>query len=89
MVPAQAPGGLSCFLVPRVLDDGAHNHFEVLRLKDKTMHASLLTRFARAYVSEAFVASRLAGAHGHTFGTMPHDLVEASADKVIERAFPR
>jgi hypothetical protein len=53
-----------------------------------TMQASLLARFAPAYVSEAFVASRLAGAHGHTFGTMPGDLVEASAGKVIERSFP-
>jgi putative acyl-CoA dehydrogenase len=53
-----------------------------------TLQASLLTRFAPAYVAEAFVASRLGGAHGHTFGTMPADLVEASAGTVIERAFP-
>ena len=53
-----------------------------------TLQASLLTRFAPAYVSEAFIASRLGGAHGHTFGTMPADLVEASAGTVIERAFP-
>jgi hypothetical protein len=39
-------------------------------------------------VSEAFTASRLGGAHGHTFGTLPADLVEASAGKVIERSFP-
>jgi putative acyl-CoA dehydrogenase len=32
---AQAPGGLSCFLVPRVLPDGARNAFFVQRLKDK------------------------------------------------------
>ena len=53
-----------------------------------TLQASLLTRFAPAYVSEAFIASRLGGAHGHTFGTMPTDLAEASAGTVIERAFP-
>jgi hypothetical protein len=53
-----------------------------------TLQASLLTRFAPAYVAEAFVASRLGGAHGHTFGTLPSDLVEASAGTVIERAFP-
>ena len=52
-----------------------------------TLQASLLTRFAPAYVSEAFVASRLGGAHGHTFGTLPSDLVEAWAGKVIERSF--
>ncbi|MFJ6694778.1 acyl-CoA dehydrogenase family protein [Streptomyces sp. NPDC091272] len=35
LVLAQAPGGLSCFLVPRVLDDGSRNTFRVQRLKDK------------------------------------------------------
>jgi len=35
MVLAQAPGGLSCFLVPRVLPDGARNGFRIERLKDK------------------------------------------------------
>lgn len=32
---AQAPGGLSCFLVPRVLDDGTRNAVRLQRLKDK------------------------------------------------------
>ncbi|MER6234575.1 MULTISPECIES: acyl-CoA dehydrogenase family protein [Streptomyces] len=35
LVLAQAPGGLSCFLVPRVLPDGTRNAFAVQRLKDK------------------------------------------------------
>lgn len=35
LVLAQAPRGLSCFLVPRVLDDGTHNPFRIVRLKDK------------------------------------------------------
>ncbi len=35
LVLAQAPGGLSCFLLPRVLDDGARNAFHIQRLKDK------------------------------------------------------
>jgi len=35
LVLAQAPAGLSCFLVPRVLDDGTHNVFRIQRLKDK------------------------------------------------------
>ena len=34
-VLAQAPGGLSCFLVPRVLADGIRNVFLIQRLKDK------------------------------------------------------
>lgn len=35
LVLAQAPAGLSCFLVPRVLDDGTRNVFRIARLKDK------------------------------------------------------
>src|SRR5690606_16921728 len=32
---AQAPQGLSCFLVPRYLGDGSRNGLELVRLKDK------------------------------------------------------
>jgi putative acyl-CoA dehydrogenase len=35
LVLAQTAGGLSCFVVPRVLDDGARNVFLIQRLKDK------------------------------------------------------
>jgi len=35
LVLAQAPGGLSCFVVQRVLDDGTRNPFAIQRLKDK------------------------------------------------------
>jgi putative acyl-CoA dehydrogenase len=35
LVLAQAPGGLSCFLLPRVLPDGSRNAFHIQRLKDK------------------------------------------------------
>ncbi|MGX1672822.1 acyl-CoA dehydrogenase family protein [Streptomyces sp. NPDC055400] len=35
LVLAQAPGGLTCFLVPRVLPDGSRNTFRIQRLKDK------------------------------------------------------
>jgi putative acyl-CoA dehydrogenase len=35
LVLAQAPGGLTCFLVPRVLEDGTRNQLDVVRLKDK------------------------------------------------------
>ncbi|MET7453083.1 DNA alkylation response protein [Streptomyces sp. NPDC005574] len=35
LVLAQAPDGLSCFLVPRVLPDGTRNTFRIQRLKDK------------------------------------------------------
>ena len=35
LVLAQAPGGLSCFLLPRRLPDGEKNAFRLMRLKDK------------------------------------------------------
>ena len=35
LVLAQAAGGLTCFLVPRVLDDGTRNTLRLQRLKDK------------------------------------------------------
>ena len=35
LVLAQAPGGLTCFLLPRRLDDGNKNAFRLMRLKDK------------------------------------------------------
>src|SRR5205814_4360256 len=35
LVLAQAPAGLSCFLLPRVLPDGTRNAFHIERLKDK------------------------------------------------------
>ncbi|MCC2637341.1 MAG: acyl-CoA dehydrogenase-like [Moraxellaceae bacterium] len=35
LVLAQAPGGLTCFLVPRWRPDGSKNPLEVLRLKEK------------------------------------------------------
>ena len=35
LVLAQAPEGLSCFVVPRALPDGSRNRLDVVRLKDK------------------------------------------------------
>jgi putative acyl-CoA dehydrogenase len=35
LVLAQAPGGISCFLVPRVLPDNTRNSLQLMRLKDK------------------------------------------------------
>src|SRR5437773_9407165 len=35
LVLAQAPGGVSCFVLPRVLPDGTRNNFHIERLKDK------------------------------------------------------
>lgn len=35
LVLAQAPGGLSCFCLPRILPDGTRNNMAIQRLKDK------------------------------------------------------
>jgi putative acyl-CoA dehydrogenase len=35
LVLAQAPGGLTCFVVPRALPDGSRNPLDITRLKDK------------------------------------------------------
>lgn len=35
LILAQAPGGLTCFLLPRVLPDGTRNRMHLQRLKDK------------------------------------------------------
>ncbi len=35
LVLAQAPGGVTCFVLPRVLPDGSPNRMDVVRLKDK------------------------------------------------------
>jgi len=40
LVLAQAQGGLSCFLLPRVLEDGERNRILVQRLKDKVGNRS-------------------------------------------------
>lgn len=52
LVLAQAPGGLSCFLVPRFLPDRSINHLHLQRLKDKVgnrSNASSEVEFEAAY----------------------------------------
>jgi putative acyl-CoA dehydrogenase len=52
LVLAQAPGGLSCFLVPRFEPDGTRNALHLQRLKDKLgnrSNASSEVEFAAAY----------------------------------------
>ncbi|UNK71749.1 acyl-CoA dehydrogenase family protein [Microbacterium sp. H1-D42] len=40
LVLAQAPGGLSCFLMPRLREDGTRNAMHIMRLKDKLGNAA-------------------------------------------------
>ena len=48
--------------------------------------ATWLAQHAPAEVSDACVASRLAGGHGHTLGTLDGAVVQGSADRILERA---
>jgi len=62
---------------------GARSAVELLAT---TLQASLLIRYAPAYVADLFVASRLDGRHGHTFGTLSPEAVRATGTQVVDRA---
>jgi putative acyl-CoA dehydrogenase len=52
LILAQAPKGLSCFLLPRFAPSGERNHFHIQRLKDKLgnrSNASSEVEFAQAW----------------------------------------
>jgi len=58
---AQGPGGLTCFLLPRVLPDGARNAVRIQRLKDKLgnrSNASAEVEFDRAIAWQVGEAGR-------------------------------
>ncbi len=63
---------------------GARRVVERLAL---TFQASLLARFAPSLVADAFVASRLGGDHGLTFGTLDAGLSAHAARALVDRAF--
>jgi putative acyl-CoA dehydrogenase len=66
LVLAQADGGLSCFLMPRVLPDGTRNRFHIQRLKDKLgnrSNASSEVEFAGAW-------ARMVGEEGRGIPTI-------------------
>jgi putative acyl-CoA dehydrogenase len=51
-----------------------------------TLQAALLVQHSPAIVADAFVASRLGGEHGHTFGTLS-GVSAAHAGALVDRAF--
>jgi putative acyl-CoA dehydrogenase len=63
---------------------GARRVVEDLAL---TLQAALLAQFAPTQVADAFVASRIAGGHGRTFGTLDAPLAKSSARWLVDRAF--
>jgi putative acyl-CoA dehydrogenase len=66
MVLAQAPGGLSCFLLPRVRPDGTRNGMRLQRLKDKLGNRSN----ASAEVEYDEALAWLVGEEGHGVRTI-------------------
>ncbi|MFH9569182.1 acyl-CoA dehydrogenase family protein [Streptomyces sp. NPDC017230] len=82
LVLAQAPGGLTCFLVPRVLADGARNVFLIQRLKDKLGNRSN----ASAEVEFAGTWARRVGEEGRGVRTIIDMVAATRLDCVLGSA---
>ena len=82
MVLAQAPGGLSCFLLPRVLPDGTRNQMLLQRLKDKLGNRSN----ASAEVEYDGAVAWLVGEEGRGVATIIDMVVATRLDCVIAAA---
>ena len=79
LVLAQAPGGLTCFVLPRVLPDGTRNGFHLRRLKDKLGNRSNAS--AELELENAW-AARL-GAEGRGVATIIDMVVHTRLDCVL------
>jgi putative acyl-CoA dehydrogenase len=82
LVLAQAPGGLSCFLLPRFTPDGRRNRFHLQRLKDKLgnrSNASSEVEFDAAW-------ARLIGEEGRGVPTILEMVNHTRLDCVIGAA---
>lgn len=82
LVLAQAPGGLSCFLVPRVLPDGERNGFHLMRLKDKLGNRSN----ASAEIELDGALARLVGEEGRGVRTIIEMVNHTRLDCVLGTA---
>jgi len=82
LVLAQAPRGLSCFLLPRVLDDGSRNAFHIERLKDKLGNRSN----ASAEVELAGAVAWMVGEEGRGVATILEMVNHTRLDCVIGTA---
>ena len=79
LVLAQAPDGLTCFLLPRVLEDGTRNGFRIDRLKDKLGNRSNASAEIRL---EEAVAHRV-GDEGRGVATIIEMVVHTRLDCVL------
>ncbi|WP_189834546.1 acyl-CoA dehydrogenase family protein [Streptomyces zaomyceticus] len=83
LVLAQAPAGLTCFLVPRVLADGSRNAFALQRLKDKLGNRSN----ASAEVEfDGTTWARRVGEEGHGLRTIMGMVAATRLDCVLGSA---
>lgn len=79
---AQAPGGLSCFLLPRWLPDGTRNAFHLQRLKDKLGNRSNAS--SEVEFEDAF--ARLVGEEGRGVPTIIEMVGHTRLDCVVGSA---
>ena len=79
LVLAQAPGGLTCFLLPRVLPDGERNGFRIERLKDKLGNRSN----ASAEIALVDAWARRVGEEGRGVATIIEMVVHTRLDCVL------
>ena len=82
LVLGRAPGGLTCFLVPRVLEDGPRNVFLLQRLKDKLGNRSN----ASAEVEFDGTWARRVGAEGRGVRTIIDMVAATRLDCVLGSA---
>src|SRR3954470_2755295 len=82
LVLAQEPGGLSCFLLPRVLPDGERNPIRVQRLKDKLGNRSN----ASAEIEFDGAVAELIGDEGRGVATMARMVALTRLDCVLGTA---
>lgn len=82
LVLAQAPDGLSCFVVPRVLADGNHNPFALQRLKDKLGNRSNASSEVEFHGTHGY----LLGAEGNGVRTIIEMVAATRLDCVLGSA---
>jgi len=82
LVLAQAPGGLSCFLLPRFTPDGERNRFHLQRLKDKLGNRSNASSEIELRAARAF----LIGDEGRGVPTILEMVMHTRLDCVIGAA---
>ena len=79
---AQAPGGLSCFLVPRILPDGGRNRIFIQRLKDKLGNRSN----ASAEIEYHRTRARMVGEEGRGVATILEMVQHTRLDAAVSAA---